>query len=139
MRLLSKKVSLIMVRLLRVDDDVLDAADGQRPVAVALQLQWQHAAQQAEEGDRVLFGLPFEVGDDVTLPSPFGGNEDGVLEQGRGLVGHARSAATRLRLSQFERSTSHCFRLSIRFLDQCRIVLDVELLGYICAAAEDGR
>ena len=61
MRLLSKKVSLIMVRLLRVDDDVLHPPDGQRPVAVALQLQWQHAAQQAQEGDRVLFGLPFEV------------------------------------------------------------------------------
>ena len=61
MRLLSKKVSLVRVRLLRVDDDVLDAADDQRPVAVALQLQWQHAAQQAQEGDRVLFGLPFKT------------------------------------------------------------------------------
>ena len=92
-----------------------------------------------EEGDRVLFGLPFEVGDDVALPGLLGGCEDGVLEQGRRACwADARLASARLGLSRLEMVMSDfllLFRHHPVSLHQRRIIIADGPFGYIIEAA----
>ena len=65
--------------------------------------------REGQERDRVLFGLPFEVGDDVALAGPFGGGQDGVLEHRGPLVGHARLAP--FKYPAWDRLVETCYHL----------------------------